>query len=375
MHRDKLLDAALSSILPSVCEAESYCVHAPRDISIKLNQNECASNLPEEVRSKLASVVASDEFHRYPREWPGRLTEALATHTGWPNDGILVGNGSNDLMYTVAAITIVPGTRVVLPSPLFSLYEKIVRLNGGDLTSVAPNRDLSFDVPSLIAAIRLSAPSLVVIATPNNPTGLALDQSDIFSIAEETRGIVFVDEAYLEYSDIPSVLPVLDRYPNVLLLRTFSKAYGLAGLRLGYIMGNPEIISQVRKARYPFAVDRIAEAAALMQLERHAAVMKEVAKTQLEVMRLYRAIREMDGMKVLRPQANFLAFCPPVDSREVMGALIGQSILVRDLGGYEEMHGYLRVTAGTQIQNNLFLSVLADIVREDGRAGSAVSTQ
>ncbi len=375
MHKDTLLDAALASIQLSVRAVQPYHVGGPRDIAIKLNQNESASDVPGSLKMELASFVATDAFHRYPLEWPESLTEALAVHTGWPGKGILIGNGSNDLMYTVAAVTIVPGTRVVLPRPLFSLYEKIVRLGSGDLTTVAPQQDLSIDVSSLMAAIRLHSPALVAIATPNNPTGLALRRRDVIRIAEVTRGLVLVDEAYVEFSDIPSMLQVLDRYPNVLLLRTFSKAYGLAGLRVGYLIGSPALIGEIRKARYPFAVDRISETAALMQLQRHGSIMKEVVETKRETMRLYDAIVALEGITVLRPQANFVVFRPLQDSREIMCSLMRRGVLVRDLGGYPEMRGYLRVSTGTKSENNIFLAQLESVLHETDKVASAVGMQ
>ena len=358
MPNDALLDAALASIRSSVRRASPYHVGAPSSTRAKLNQNESPFDLPEDCKHELAGALVATPLNRYPGEWPEELRAALASRLPWKADGILVGNGSNDLMYTVAAATVAPGVPVVLPDPLFSLYGKIARSNGGALTTVGPRSDLAFDTDALVKAIGREDPRLVVLATPNNPTGLALALPDVLAVAAATPGILLVDEAYVEFSDVPSALPELERFPNMLLLRTFSKAFGLAGLRLGYLAGHPAVIGELRKARYPFAVDRLSEMAALALLSRPELVAERVAAIRRETARLHRRLAAMEHVTALRPQANFVVFRPAAGARHVQDMLARRGVSVRNMGGYAALRGYLRVTAGTERENNIFLAEL-----------------
>ncbi len=363
MHKDALLDAALSSIRGSVREARPYYVGTPPTTRAKLNQNESPFDLPEDLKRELAGALVTTPLNRYPGEWPEALRSALAARLGWQADGILVGNGSNDLMYTVAAATVAPGVPVVLPDPLFSLYGKIARTNGGAVTTVGPRTDLGFDIDALVEAIGRQDPRLVVLATPNNPTGLALSLPEVLRVAAATRGLVLVDEAYVEFSDVPSALSELAHYPNMLLLRTFSKAYGLAGIRLGYLVGHPAVAAELLKARYPFAVDRLSEMAALALLGRPELVARRVAAIRRETARLYEHLAATDRVAVLRPQANFVVFRPPVAAKLVQERLAERGVSVRNMGGYAQLEGYLRVTAGTEKENNIFLAELQSALR------------
>ncbi len=362
MRQDSVLDAALSCIRPTVRVETPYHVGGRENIAVKLNQNESPFDMPQDVKRALARTFLDTPVNRYPGETPQELCAAIAEHVGWPVRGILVGNGSNDLMFTVATATIAAGTPVVLPRPLFSLYEKVVRLNDGKPVSVDPHPDLCFDIEGMLAAIKWVKPRLVILATPNNPTGLAVSASDVARIATATSGLVLVDEAYVEFCDEDSALTILQDFPNMLLLRTFSKAFGLAGLRLGFLVGHPAIVGELLKARYPFAVDRLAEAAALLLLRRPALLARRVAQIKRETTRLYERLSAMEGVDALRPQANFVIFRPPKDAGSVMNRLAQRGVLVRNMGGYPALKGRLRVSAGTEKENNIFLSVLESLL-------------
>ena len=364
----KTLDRVLRHIRPAVRARSPYLVGSPAEAPVKLNQNESPFDLPEDVRQEVMEALFQIPFNRYPSEQPHRLRDALAERAGHDPEGILVGNGSNELTYTFGLTMIEKGTPVVLPRPMFSLYEKVVHLHEGALVAVPPRADLSFDAEALLEAVRTSAPALTVLATPNNPTGLAMPLGEIEPIVEAAPGFVVVDEAYVEFSEEASARSILEAHPNLILLRTFSKAFGLAGLRLGYLMAHPAVARELLKARLPFMVDRFAEAVAVALLARPELVRERVARIKASRQALAGALHGISGVAVLPSQANFVLFKTPLAPARLLDRLAEEGVLVRDMGGYPELRGFLRVNAGTSEENHAFLMALEKALRSPGAA-------
>ncbi|MFQ5569093.1 MAG: histidinol-phosphate transaminase [Rhodothermales bacterium] len=354
------MNRLLGHIRPAVRKERPYIVGTAPHVQVKLNQNECPLDLPEDLKRALLDEFFNTPFNRYPTEQPDRLCRALAEQVDWDPEGILVGNGSNELTYTFGLTLIEKGTPVVMPRPMFALYEAVVRLHEGALTPVAPRPDLRFDAGALLEAVRSVQPALVVLTTPNNPTGLAMPVEEIESIVREVPGFVVVDEAYVEFTEEESARTLLDDYPNLILLRTFSKAYGLAGLRLGYLIGHPPVVQELLKARLPFMVDRLAELTALALLERPALIRDRVQWMKRSCRKLTVALDTTDGVEVVPSQANFMIFKTPLEPKLLMNRLAGKNVLVRNMGGYPELRGYLRVNAGTPEENKAFLVALKE---------------
>ena len=353
------LGRVLAHVRSAVRSQQPYIVGGDMDsVAIKLNQNESPLDLPADIREQILKAWSCIPANRYPAEQPQALCSAIARHTDWTSDGIIAGNGSNELTYLVGMACVEPGVKVVLPRPMFSFYKKVVKLFGGDVISVGPKPDLRFDAVQLLAEIRRYEPSLTVLVTPNNPTGMAMPLAEVREIAGQTAGLLLVDEAYVEFSSEPSAQELLADFPNVILLRTFSKALGLAGIRLGYLMGHPDLIAELIKARIPFMVDRFSTHAALVLLEQAGLLQERVEMMRSETRRLYTALKSMQGFEVLPTQANFVTFKPPVDDQWLMRKLLDKGILVRNMGGYTELRGYLRVNAGTPMENRAFLQAL-----------------
>lgn len=360
----RTLDDVLAYIRPAVRAQKPYIVGGVPDVTVKLNQNESPLDLPPDLKEELAALFMQLPLNRYPNEQPDALREALAAYVGWDADGILIGNGSNELTYTFGLCFIDPETPVVLPRPMFSLYAKMARLFGAALTEVAPREDLSFDVPALLDAVQRTQPALVVLTTPNNPTGLALSLEEIQAVVEATPGFVVVDEAYVEFTEEVSAQTILAAHPNLILLRTFSKACGLAGVRLGYLLAHPAVITEIMKSRLPFMVDRLAEATALALLRRPELIRERTALLKTQRQHLGDALAALDGVEVIPSQANFLLFRTPLELRPLMDHLATLGVLVRDMSGYPELRGFLRVNAGTPDENKAFLVALKQVLSE-----------
>ncbi len=360
------IDDVLDLIRPAVREESEYVVDAPSgDIDVKLNQNESPFDLPTELKAELLEMFEEVEFNRYPTEQPDRLRHALAEHDDVDPDSIIVGNGSNEITYTFGLSFLEPGTPVVLPRPMFALYGKVARLAGADLTSVSPQDDLRFDTDGLVEAVRETEAAFTVLATPNNPTGQAMTLDEIRRVASASPGIVVVDEAYVEFNPEGTAAALLDDYPNLIILRTLSKAFGLAGLRLGYLMAHPALVRELMKARLPFMVDRFAEQAALAVLKRSDLLEERVRQIQVSIAELTEALQTMETVEVVPSDANFVIFTTTMPADVLQDRLADRGVLVRNMGGYPELEGYLRVSAGTRSENKAFLTALEKTLRKD----------
>ena len=346
--------AAVTAIREAIRGERPYLVSSGPEPDVKLNQNESPYDLAAELKAELVERFLSIPANRYPKEQPWALRDALAEQLNLPPEWILVGNGSNELSHTLVLATVEPGTPVVLPRPMFSLYESVVRMHGGRPVQVAPRPDLSFDVDGLHEAIRREQPPLVIVTSPNNPTGLAMQIGDIESIVAAAPGLAVVDEAYWEFNDEPPATTLLDDHPNLIIVRTFSKAMGLAGSRIGYLIAHPDIISELMKARLPFMVDRFSEEAALAVLRR-----PELIRRQLEAIRAGRdeleaILARAEGVEYSPSSANFFLFKTRMEPADLLARLASEGVLVRNMSGYVELAGFLRVNAGTPAENKAF---------------------
>ncbi|MCS3630611.1 histidinol-phosphate aminotransferase [Salinibacter ruber] len=365
------LDDVLQHIRPAVRDRSEYIVDMPEGIDVKLNQNESPFNLPAGLKQELLDAHAQVEMNRYPSEQPEALRHALAEYDGVDPDQILVGNGSNEITYTFGLAFLDPGDPVVLPRPMFSLYEKVMRLQEADLTIVPPQDDFGFDADALATAAAETDAVLTILTTPNNPTGLAMTLDELEQVVTASSGFVVIDEAYVEFNPEGTAIDLLEQHPNVLILRTLSKGFGLAGARLGYLLAHPAVVTELMKARLPFMVDRFAEQTALAVLRRPDLIEDRVSRIEASITTLTEALQAMEGVEVVPSQANFVVFTTPLPADTLQDRLADRGVLVRNMGGYPELEGYLRVSAGTEEENNAFLDAL-DVSLEEAGAISEV---
>jgi len=312
------------------------------------------------LKEELLDGFSEVKFNRYPTEQPDELRHALAEYDNVPPESIIVGNGSNEITYTFGLAFLDAGSSVVLPRPMFSLYAKVARLQGADLTQVPPRDDFSFDTDALVKAVRSTEARLTILTTPNNPTGQAMSLDEIERVAAASPGVVVVDEAYVEFNTEASAVQLIDEYPNVMVLRTLSKGFGLAGLRLGYLIARPPVVTELMKARLPFMVDQFAEQTALAVLQQPGLIEERVRRLQVSITELTEALRKMNAVDVVPSDANFVIFTTPQPADELQDQLAERGVLVRNMGGYPELEGYLRVSAGTRAENKAFLTALEE---------------
>jgi histidinol-phosphate aminotransferase len=354
----------LSRLRPEVRSIRAYRLE-PHTASVKLDQNENSCDPPEAIGRAIRDALSQLDLNRYPPVQAAELKSALGRLNDWPAEGVLVGNGSNELLHMLALSTLERGRRVVYPTPSFIVYGYVSRMLGAEMVEVPLRADYTYDVDAFLAAIEKKKPSLVFLCSPNNPTGSTLSEADIERIAKECQGILVVDEAYFEFGG-SAARELLPRYPHMVLSRTFSKAMGLAGLRIGYLLAAPELAEEVEKAQLPYALNGFSRAVALAVCDHYELIRKQVKVIVEERNALYSKLRDLDGIQPYPSEANFILFECDAGATRVFDSLLARGVLVRDLSSSPSpsLSRALRVTVGRPDENKQFLSALCETMEE-----------
>ncbi len=323
----------------------------------KLASNECPEEPFAAVQEAVAAAAA--ESHRYPDTMAHDLSGALADHHSIDRDNILVGPGSSPILMSTAHAVGGPGTSAVFAQRSFLLYSIITTMSRAEAIAVPLDEDLRHDADSLIAGVR-SDTTVLYICNPNNPTGTYLAPEEIDRIVANVpeRVLIVVDEAYEEYvtaSGHRSALPHALEHENVVVMRTFSKIYGIAGLRVGYALGRAETIMQLRRLQAPFAISNVSLAGAREAL-RHQDLVAERAKTNARGRDQLAAGCAELGIKHVPSETNFVLLEPEVDAGELTESLLQRGVIVRQFGDF------IRVTVGTEPENVRFLETLGELI-------------
>jgi histidinol-phosphate aminotransferase len=337
----------LALIKPAVRAQSAYTLSAPA-ARRKLNQNECPWDLPADLKREILDAAAGAPWHRYPEFAPPALLAVLAERYGWVPEGVLVGNGSNELIQATLAVALAPADVVVAPSPTFSLYRLLTSVLGGRYRPVPLRQDFAYDVDALIETAVRERARVVVLNSPNNPTGSALPEGAVRRVLEETGALVVCDEAYQEFGG-PTALPLLAESSRLVVLRTFSKALGMAGLRFGLALAHPMVAREITKAKLPYNVNVVTLEAASATLRHRGLVDERVRQIVEQRERLTARLRSQRGLTVFPSAANFvLVRFDRHQARTVFQRLLDEhGILVRDVSGAAELSQCLRISIGT----------------------------
>ena len=327
---------------------------------IKLASNE--NPLGPSPAAVAAMQAASSRLHLYPDGNAFHLKRRLAEQLGVEPANLILGNGSNEIIEFVGHALLAPGAEVVVSQYAFLVYPIVTRLFGADLVTV-PAKHYGHDLPAMLAAVTPRT-RVMFVANPNNPTGTLADRADVVQLINELPDhvLLVMDEAYVEFLDDPvDLLPLVrvGRKPNLLLLRTFSKIYGLAGLRLGYGIGHPDFIAALEKVRQPFNTNSVAQAGALAALDDVEHVRRTRANNAAGRQHFEQALREL-RLEFVRPAANFILLRVG-DGARVFGELQQLGVITRPMGVYQ-LPEWLRITLGTRAENERCLAALRKVL-------------
>ncbi|MCF3133388.1 histidinol-phosphate transaminase [Streptomyces olivochromogenes] len=338
------------------------------DVPVRLNTNENPYPLPEPLVERIAERVreAARDLNRYPDRDAVQLRTELAkylTKTGkhpLGMENVWAANGSNEVIQQLLQTFGGPGRTAIGFEPSYSMHALIARGTGTGWISGPRGEDFTIDVAAARRAVEEHRPDVVFITTPNNPTGNSVPPETVLALYEAAQAVkptmVIVDEAYIEFSHGDSLLPLLDGRPYLVVSRTMSKAFGAAGLRLGYLAAHPAVVDAVQLVRLPYHLSAITQATALAALEHTDTLLKYVERLKAERDRLVSELRSI-GYDVTESDANFVQFGRFADAHTAWRKILDRGVLVRDNG----VPGWLRVSAGTPQENDAFLDAVRDL--------------
>lgn len=343
-------------------ELEDIAPYDAKDIraEIRLSANENPHNLPGEILEKLADRVRDMEFNRYPDPMCSYLRTMIAEANGLEPGNVLVGNGGDELILDIILSWGGPGRSLVDLPPTFSMYGIDARMIGTHVIEVPRRADFSIDAEALLGTVEERSPDVIVVSNPNNPTGTMAPETLLIDLLNATDALVLVDEAYFEFSR-QTMRPHMERHPNLVILRTFSKAFSLAGLRAGYLLAHEEVVTELTKVRQPYSVNRFTQVAAALTFRERMVFEAGISETLRNRDRLVHGLSGMPGLEVFPSEANFVLFRLPYASAVWRDLLHDHSILVRDFSRAPGLEDCLRVTVGTDEEVERFLQAMDEI--------------
>jgi histidinol-phosphate aminotransferase len=330
----------------------------PRQAEIKLNQNESPFDVPREWKERVLARMLERPWNRYPDFESMELRRAIAAAWDLAPDNVLVGNGSNELLAATIGTFVGPGTPVVFPRPTFALYEQLVTIAGGLPIPIEFEPDSGLlPLDAILAAVARHENAVVIVCSPNNPTGGVLPAGGLEALLA-SGAMVLLDEAYGDFRQAAKAPGLEVTNDNLVTFRTFSKAWGLAALRVGWLASTAGNCREIRKVKLPYALNIISEAIAVAALENRAHRDANVARIVAERARMLQAMRAISRITVFPTEANFITFRT---RQPLFEPLVERGILVRDISRYPRLQGCLRVSVGSREQNDAFLAALKEL--------------
>ena len=336
----------------SVKELQPYVVN-PVVCSVKLDANEGNKDLFKDLIKDIG-----DDFYLnlYPDDNYTQLKEAIVNYIGCKIENISVGNGSSELL-DLCVKTFVDTNELILSlDPTFSMYSIYAKIVNSRYIGAGEGNDFTINVDDIIKSIEENDPKLTIICNPNNPTGTIIKRDDVLRIVKSTDNVVIVDEAYMEFSN-ESVVDEIENYDNLIVVKTMSKAFSMAGIRTGYLIANEELVKTIEKVRPPYNLNSISALLATKALKQKDKMLSYVENLKVEREKIYEKLLDM-GVKAYKSGANFVFFSSKVDN--LAEKLIDNDVLIRKFGG--KLDNYYRVTVGSPKENEAFLDAMKKIV-------------
>jgi histidinol-phosphate aminotransferase len=337
--------------------------HSPQvDVDVRLNTNESPYPPPPEFVERWLDQLRAVDWNRYPDRGATELKRALGAFLGQPPNRLLCGNGSNEVLQTLLLTYGGPGRRALMFEPTYALHAQIARATGTEIVVGEREVDYSIDPDAGAEYVSSTRPAIVFLCSPNNPTGTVDSRATVERIvhaAEAVGAVVIVDEAYGEFAAW-SALELVDEARALAIVRTYSKVWSLAGVRLGFAVAPTWMIAELDKVLLPYNLSVPTQVAGTVALEFANEMERRVARLVEERGRVFAALSQMARVDVCPSGANFLLFRVDGDAHDVWERLLARDVLVRDFSSWPRVEGCLRVTIGTPAENDAFLAAVQE---------------
>ena len=301
------------------------------------------------------------DVHRYPDPHQQGLKEIVSKLKNVPKEKILFGNGSDEVLDLLIRAFIEPYTdKTICLPPTFGMYKVLSDLHGAELLEIPLNTDWQPDVPVILAQSDVHT-KLLFICSPNNPTGHSIKPEIVQELLEKFQGLVVIDEAYIDFADQSGFISWLEKYDNLVIIQTFSKAYGLAGLRLGLCFAHPEVIGYLKRIKLPYNVGELTQKRAAAVLLNHGKIKAEVAEIKLERQRLQSELSKINFVQFVFPSDSNFLLIRVDDSSLRYNQMVNRGLVIRNTSSYLNLENTLRITVGTVDENNKAIEVFKSI--------------
>jgi histidinol-phosphate aminotransferase len=341
--------------------------HSPQvDVRIRLNTNESPYAPPDAFVARYTDALRDVAWHRYPDRAARELREALGASLGQPRERLICANGSNEILQTLLLTYGGAGRRAAIFEPTYALHAHIAEITNTEIVAGERRADFTVDADAAIALVRSTRPSLVFLCSPNNPTGTVEPRDTVeqlLAITAETGALLVVDEAYGEFAPWSALELVNDNQPLV-VVRTYSKVWSLAAVRLGFAVAPTWVVDEMEKVLLPYALSVPTQLAGTIALDFHAEMEKRVASLVEERGRIFAALTELPGLSVVPSGANFLLVRVNGDAHDLWRRLLERGVLVRDFSSRPGVEGSFRVTVGNPDENDEFLAAIGAALPE-----------
>lgn len=335
--------------------------YLPADAFLSANEN--PSDVPARVKAAILRAINKLSLNRYPDPLANDLRRLIAEANGLDVDQVLVGNGGDELLFDMALAWGGPGRTFLNIPPTFSVYGMNARLLGTKVVDVPRLSDFTIDQDAVISRVAQGDIDYVIVTSPNNPTGDVADFQFIKRLLEVTDALIMVDEAYFEFSQ-KTVVPLLAAHDNLIILRTFSKAYSLAGARMGYVMGDASVIREFIKVRQPYSVNAVSQTIARAVFENRKEFELGINAIIEERARVMDKLQALSGVEVFPSEANYI-LVRIKNASDVWQRLYDCGVLVRDFSRSKGLENCLRITIGSRAENDMLLESLQAAVSEE----------
>lgn len=346
-----LVKRSVKGIVPYKVKQETY--------NIKLDANENPYNIFKDLREPIQRRLMDLQINRYPDSDSLELKKLLSNYTGVGEEGIICGNGSDEIIKFIIDAFIDKEDIVVTFKPTFSMYRITTEIAGGKVIEIESDRNFDIDIDQIIKESNDNKAKVIFLCNPNNPTGKLIKRVDILKVLKNTESVVVVDEAYYEFSK-ETVIDLVDEYSNLIVLRTLSKGLGLAGIRLGYGLGSRAIIEILNKVKSPYNLNGISQAIGEVVLKNRQRVDKYIDEINRERDYLIKEISLMENIEAIQSSSNFILIRTDNASR-LVERFQEKKIAIRDFGDNGSLKNCIRITIGSKEEDKTILDILKDV--------------